>query len=93
MFKCFEMSIYNMLEFIFNEIFYVVNFLREDWEIRMRIIDELRDVVSIIESLRGMVFFYGCRVLVFFFCFSVYILYKMFLGIKELFNFFFFCFL
>ncbi|KAK9683341.1 hypothetical protein RND81_10G133600 [Saponaria officinalis] len=42
-----------MLEATLNEILYVVNPLKNDVEIRMRIISELRDVVSSIESLKG----------------------------------------
>lgn len=44
----------NMLEVTLNEILHVVNPLREDLETRMKIIDELQDAISTIESLRGM---------------------------------------
>ncbi|KAJ8443174.1 hypothetical protein Cgig2_005725 [Carnegiea gigantea] len=50
---CFEMSAPNILELTLNEILHIINPLREDWETRTRIIDELRNVVSAIESLRG----------------------------------------
>lgn len=43
-----------MLEVTLNEILHVVNPLREDLETRMKIIDELQDAISTIESLRGM---------------------------------------
>ncbi|KNA20550.1 hypothetical protein SOVF_050950 [Spinacia oleracea] len=43
----------NMLEVTLNEILHVVNPLREDLETRMKIIDELQDAISTIESLRG----------------------------------------
>lgn len=47
------MSAPNVLELTLNEILHIINPLREDWETRTRIIDELRNVVSAIESLRG----------------------------------------
>ncbi|KAH9617729.1 hypothetical protein KSS87_016648 [Heliosperma pusillum] len=47
------MSTQNMLEFTLAEILRVVNPLREDLESRMQILDDLREVVSSIESLKG----------------------------------------
>lgn len=47
------MSAPNVLELTLNEILHIINPLREDWETRTRIIDELRNVASAIESLRG----------------------------------------
>lgn len=43
----------SVLEISLNEILHVINPLREDLEIRMQIIDELRAAVIAIESLRG----------------------------------------
>ncbi|XP_074287301.1 uncharacterized protein LOC141612427 [Silene latifolia] len=48
-----NMGTQNMLEFALVEILRVVNPLREDLESRMKIIDDLREVVSSIESLKG----------------------------------------
>ncbi|KAL2940560.1 Protein HESO1 [Bienertia sinuspersici] len=47
------MDMHTMLEVSLNEILHVVNPLREDLETRMRIVDELRDAVGAVESLRG----------------------------------------
>lgn len=44
-----------MLEATLNEILCVLNPLRNDVETRMRIIEELRNVVNSIESLKGMI--------------------------------------
>ncbi|KAL2926290.1 Protein HESO1 [Bienertia sinuspersici] len=51
--KWFAMDMHTMLEVSLNEILHVVNPLREDLETRMRIVDELRDAVGAVESLRG----------------------------------------
>ncbi|GAB4831840.1 Protein heso1 [Ancistrocladus abbreviatus] len=47
------MSTYNMLELTLNEILYVIKPIKEDWETRIHVIDELREVVNNVESLRG----------------------------------------
>ncbi|KAH9626305.1 hypothetical protein KSS87_021874 [Heliosperma pusillum] len=47
------MNTHHTLEGTLTEILHVINPSRKDLETRMRIIDELRDVVSSIESLRG----------------------------------------
>lgn len=47
------MNSHDILELTLNEILHVVNPLREDLEIRMQIIEELRNAISTIESLRG----------------------------------------
>ncbi|XP_057523725.1 protein HESO1 [Amaranthus tricolor] len=47
------MNTHSVLEHALTEILHVLNPLREDLETRMQIIDELRDAVSTIDSLRG----------------------------------------
>ena len=46
-----------LLEVSLNEILHVVDPLKEDLETRIQIIDQLREVVSAIESLRGMLLY------------------------------------
>uniref|UniRef100_A0A5B7AF62 Putative poly(A) RNA polymerase GLD2 n=1 Tax=Davidia involucrata TaxID=16924 RepID=A0A5B7AF62_DAVIN len=47
------MSAYNVLELTLWEILRVINPLGEDWSTRFHIINELRDVIKSVESLRG----------------------------------------
>lgn len=54
------MNTRSVLEHALTEILHVINPLREDLETRMQIIDELRDAVSTIDSLRGTTCFFTC---------------------------------
>ncbi|KDO69168.1 hypothetical protein CISIN_1g013307mg [Citrus sinensis] len=47
------MGSYNVLEPILKDILGMLNPLREDWETRMKVISDLREVVESVESLRG----------------------------------------
>ncbi|KAK2968542.1 hypothetical protein RJ640_009387 [Escallonia rubra] len=47
------MNANNLLEFALRDILNVINPSRDDWSIRFRIIEELRDDIQSIESLRG----------------------------------------
>lgn len=47
------MNAYSILEPTLKDILEVVKPLREDWEVRSKIIEELKDVVTSVESLRG----------------------------------------
>ncbi|CAA3002787.1 HESO1 [Olea europaea subsp. europaea] len=47
------MNGYNLLETTLRDVLHAINPLREDWNVRFHIIDELRTVVESIENLRG----------------------------------------
>lgn len=54
------MGSYNVLEPILKDILGMLNPLREDWETRMKVISDLREVVESVESLRGNCVFHVC---------------------------------
>lgn len=54
------MGSYNVLEPILKDILGMLNPLREDWETRMKVISDLREVVESVESLRGNRVFHVC---------------------------------
>ncbi|XP_021904138.1 protein HESO1 isoform X1 [Carica papaya] len=47
------MSVYSVLELMLNDILNVIKPLREDWEIRFQVINQLQEVVGSVDSLRG----------------------------------------
>lgn len=48
-----KMGSYIVLEPVLKDMLGMLNPLREDWETRMQVISDLREVVESVESLRG----------------------------------------